>query len=80
MLLLLSAAVQLGCSALVLRPRHIKPSRIKPACYLLLAFVAVQPFMYGQATDADFMCRSITLAGGACPWRGRLAVHVQLGD
>merc|ERR1719484_209384 len=62
--LLLSAAVQLGGSALVLRPRHIKPNRIKPASYLLLGFVALQPFMYGQATDIDFMCRSITLAGG----------------
>ena len=33
-------------------------------CYALLTFVASQPFMYGQATDIDFMCRSITLAGG----------------
>ena len=32
-------------------------------CYALLTFVASQPFMYGQATDIDFMCRSITLAG-----------------
>lgn len=62
--LLLSAACQLGGSALVLRPSAIKPSRVKPASYLLLGFVAVQPFMYGQVTDADFMCRSITLAGG----------------
>jgi len=36
----------------------------RPASYLLLIFVALQPFMYGQATDADFMCRSITLSGG----------------
>jgi len=63
-MLLLSAAVQLGGSALILRPNTIKPTRVKPASYLLLTFVALQPFMYGQATDADFMCRSITLAGG----------------
>jgi len=62
--LLMSAAVQLVGAALVARPRSIKPSRVKPACYMLLGFTALQPFMYGQATDADFMCRSITLAGG----------------
>ena len=49
---------------LVLRPDTIKPSRVKPACYALLVFVGSQPFMYGQATDVDFMCRSITLMGG----------------
>ena len=64
LILLLSAAALMFRSAVVLRPKHMKPSRIKPACYLLLGFVAVQPFLYGQATDADFMCRSITLAGG----------------
>ena len=42
----------------------MKPSRVKPGCYGLLVFVAIQPFMYGQARDVDFMCRSITLAGG----------------
>jgi len=62
--LLLSAATQLGSSLLVLRPEMYKPSRVKPACYALLMFVVIQPFMYGQATDVDFMCRSITLAGG----------------
>jgi len=62
--LLLSATIQLGASSLVIRPAHIKPSRVKPGCYGLLFFVAVQPFMYGQARDVDFMCRSITLAGG----------------
>mmetsp|Transcript_41845 Transcript_41845/g.94522 ORF Transcript_41845/g.94522 Transcript_41845/m.94522 type:complete len:288 (-) Transcript_41845:1024-1887(-) len=62
--LLISAATQLGSSFLVLRPEAIKPSRVKPACYALLTFVSSQPFMYGQATDVDFMCRSITLAGG----------------
>jgi uncharacterized membrane protein YphA (DoxX/SURF4 family) len=62
--LLLSAATQLGASALVIRPSAMKPSRVKPGCYGLLVFVAIQPFMYGQARDVDFMCRSITLAGG----------------
>ena len=47
-----------------MRPEHIKPSRVKPGCYALLGFVALQPFMYGQARDVDFMCRSLTLAGG----------------
>jgi len=62
--LLLSAATQITGSLLVLRPVHIKPSRVKPACYSLLTFVCVQPFMYGQASDVDFVCRSLTLAGG----------------
>ena len=48
LVLLISAAMQLGGSALILRPATIKPSRTKPASYLLLAFVALQPFMYGQ--------------------------------
>jgi hypothetical protein len=56
--------VQLGAASLVMRPEHIKPSRVKPGCYALLGFVALQPFMYGQARDVDFMCRSLTLAGG----------------
>jgi len=64
LVLLMSAAVQIGGAALVLRPALIKPSRVKLGSYLLLGFVALQPFMYGQVTDADFMCRSITLAGG----------------
>lgn len=63
-ILLTSAAVQLGGSALVIRPSTFQPPRVKPAAYTLLGFTAVQPFIYGQATDIDFMCRSITLAGG----------------
>jgi len=55
LVLLLSAAAQLGGASLIVRPRTIKPSRVKLASYLLLAFTALQPFMYGQATDADFM-------------------------
>merc|ERR1719482_1356649 len=30
----------------------------------LLAFLLLQPIMYGQHTDMDFMCRTLTLAGG----------------
>jgi len=63
-ILLCSAAVQLGGSALIVRPATFRPSRVKPASYALLGFTVLQPFMYGQATDLDFMCRSITLAGG----------------
>ena len=47
--------MQLGAASLVMRPEHIKPSRVKPGCYALLGFVALQPFMYGQARDVDFM-------------------------
>ena len=64
LVLLVSAAVQLGGAGLIIRPATFRPSRVKMASYMLLGFVALQPFMYGQATDADFMCRSITLAGG----------------
>merc|ERR1712216_533579 len=28
-----------------------------------IGFVVLQPFMYGQSTDLDFMCRSLTLVG-----------------
>ena len=35
----------------MIRPSTIKPSRVKPGCYALLVFVAIQPFMYGQARD-----------------------------
>lgn len=62
--LVISAAVQIGSSFFIVRPRSIKPVRVKPACYTLLGFVCTQPFMYGQARDLDFMCRSITLVGG----------------
>ena len=33
-------------SVLVLRPKEVKPSRVKVGCYTLLAFVFLQPFMY----------------------------------
>ena len=40
-------------SVLVLRPKEVKPSRVKVGCYTLLAFVFLQPFMYGQARSAE---------------------------
>mmetsp|Transcript_3901 Transcript_3901/g.12085 ORF Transcript_3901/g.12085 Transcript_3901/m.12085 type:complete len:290 (+) Transcript_3901:60-929(+) len=64
LLLLISMVTQFAGSAMILRPAHYKPSRVKMGCYILLGFVFVQPFMYGQARDLDFICRSVTLAGG----------------
>jgi uncharacterized membrane protein YphA (DoxX/SURF4 family) len=64
LLLIFSLVTQMTGSVLVLRPKEVKPSRVKVGCYTLLAFVFLQPFMYGQARDADFMCRCVTLAGG----------------
>ena len=63
-LLLASATVQLTSAALIVRPRHYGPSRVKAACYALIGFICVQPFMYGQHADADFLCRSFTVIGG----------------
>lgn len=59
-----SSALQLTCSALVVRPQRVQPSRVTPSCLALVAHVAVQPFLYGQTADVDFLCRSVTLAGG----------------
>jgi uncharacterized membrane protein YphA (DoxX/SURF4 family) len=63
-ILLCSASVQLGGSWLIVRPAVFRPSRVKPASYALLCFTVLQPFVYGQAKDVDFVCRSITLIGG----------------
>jgi uncharacterized membrane protein YphA (DoxX/SURF4 family) len=62
--LLISVVVQVCGTGMILRPEHFKPRLIKQGSYTLLGFVMVQPFLYGQATDLDFMCRSVTLAGG----------------
>ena len=59
-----SSSVQLTCSALIVRPQRFRPSRVTPACLALVAYVAVQPLLYGQTADVDFLCRSVTLAGG----------------
>lgn len=62
--LAISSTLQLSCSTLVVRPRRAWPSRVTPACLVLVTYVVVQPFLYGQTADADFLCRSMTLAGG----------------
>lgn len=62
--LVASATTQLSASWLIIRPVSFEPSRVKLACYLLLAFIALQPFAYGQIWDGDFVCRSSTVAGG----------------
>ena len=61
--LLLSAGVQLGGAALVLRPAHFRPARVKLGSYLLLGFVALQPFMYGQARDVVSLANAAPVAG-----------------
>jgi len=60
-MLVCSALVQLTGSIMVLAQKYIDK-----ASYLLLGFVVLQPFMYGQMADIDFVCRSLTLAGGLC--------------
>lgn len=63
--MLMSMLVQVGGTAGVLGPDAPgQPSRVKPACKVLLGFMAVQPFLYAQATDFGFMCRTVTVAGG----------------
>jgi uncharacterized membrane protein YphA (DoxX/SURF4 family) len=62
--LVASALTQLFASWFILRPIGFQPSRVKAACYSLLAFVVLQPFLYGQVYDLDFICRSSTVAGG----------------
>jgi len=62
--LIASSATQLFASWLILRPVSFQPSRVKMACYMLLTFVTLQPVLYGQVYDLDFMCRSSTMAGG----------------
>ena len=53
--------VRLRCIQ-VIRPSTCKPNRVKPGCYGLLFFVAVQPFMYGQARDV------VRYMPSACAW------------
>ena len=62
--LAVASALQLTCSALILRPRWLGPSRVTPASTALVVFVAVQPLLYGQTADVDSLCRSVTLVGG----------------
>eukprot|EP00967_Tisochrysis_lutea_P009172 scaffold10881_cov35-Tisochrysis_lutea.AAC.4 len=67
LLLLISMLTQFAGSVMILRPSHYKPSRVKLGCYLLLSFVFIQPFMYGQATD-------MVCAQTAAPWANYYAV------
>lgn len=74
----ISIAVQLGGGALLLhgallqRPATFsfggRPMRlgVKEAAYALLAFVLVQPFVYGHFSrfEVGFVCRAVTLTGG----------------
>jgi uncharacterized membrane protein YphA (DoxX/SURF4 family) len=62
--LIISSLTQLSASWLIMRPVSFEPSRVKLACYMLLAFVTLQPLVYGQVYDLDFLCRSSTMAGG----------------
>jgi ER-derived vesicles protein len=62
--LLLSVSIQLISSICILRPKSIRPCRIREACYALSFIVLVQPFLFGQERDLDFVCRSIALLGG----------------
>jgi len=64
LLLVVFCATQLAGAFFIVRPKHYEPSRVKLASYSLLAFTAVQPFVYGTHADADFMSRALTLSGG----------------
>ena len=60
-------------SVLVLRPKEVKPSRVKVGGYTLLAFVFLQPFMYGQARDA--MKRKRVLVSQLASERTRIQLY-----
>merc|ERR1711966_439889 len=65
--LITSIILQIGGSLLVLQGDKIpqlKGQNVKIGGGALLAFLLLQPIMYGQHTDMDFMCRTLTLAGG----------------
>ena len=66
-LLFLSMLVQTVGSLVVLHAALVPSAKLglaKRATWSLLAFTIVQPFMYGELTNIDFLCRSLTLAGG----------------
>jgi len=65
--LVTSIILQIGGSLLVLqgdKVPQLKGQNVKLGGGALLAFLLLQPIMYGQHTDMDFMCRTLTLAGG----------------
>jgi len=66
-LLFLSMLVQTVGSLVVLHAALVPSAKLglaKRATWSLLAFTIVQPFMYGELTNIDFLCRSLTLSGG----------------
>merc|ERR1712167_278128 len=65
--LITSIVLQVGGALLVLQGGKIpqlKGRHVQIGGGALLAFLLLQPLMYGQHTDMDFMCRTLTLAGG----------------
>merc|ERR1712072_53263 len=65
--LITSIILQMGGSLLVLQGDKVpqmKGQHVKIGGGALLAFLLLQPIMYGQHTDMDFMCRTLTLAVG----------------
>ena len=64
MKLLACAVVELGGSALILRPRQMRPNLRSQSAYTLLVFLAVQPALFGAMGDAEFVGRSVGHIGG----------------
>lgn len=65
--LVTSIVLQIGGAMLVLQGGKIpqlKGKHVQIGGGALLTFLLLQPLMYGQHTDLDFMCRTLTLAGG----------------
>merc|ERR1712188_368089 len=65
--LITSIVLQIGGAMLVLQGGKIpqlKGKHVQIGGGALFAFLLLQPIMYGQHTDMDFMCRTLTLAGG----------------
>merc|ERR1711977_707676 len=65
--LLTSVVLQIGGGVLVLQGKRVpflKGQHVKVGGGCLLAFLFLQPIMYGQHADVDFLCRTLTLAGG----------------
>jgi len=67
MALVTSIVLQIGGAMLVLQGSNIpqlKGKHVQIGGGALFTFLLLQPVMYGQHTDMDFMCRTLTLAGG----------------
>merc|ERR1712167_30901 len=64
--LITSIVLQIGGAMLVLQGSNIpqlKGKHVQIGGGALFTFLLLQPVMYGQHTDMDFMCRTLTLAG-----------------